>query len=310
MIALAPRYLPETARGRGRFDLTGAISATLGVGAIVFGIIHAADSSWTSATTVASIAVGVVLVIALVLGERRAAQPIMPLRLFASRERVGAYLGRFLYMGAMIGFFFFGTQYLQGVLGFSAFRAGLAFLPMSAVNFAVAMAIPRLTRRLGQGLPLATGVVLTLIGMAWLSRVGIDSSYWTAVSLPMILVGAGQGLAFAPLTSAGLVGVTGDDAGAASGLVNTFHQIGMSLGLGVLVTASANAGAIGDSARAVLADRVGVALSTGSLLLVLCLVVVIALIVPAGVKERRASRNEANEPTVNKSTHLVAVGSD
>ncbi len=303
MIVLAPRYLPETARSRGRFDLGGAISATLGVGAIVFGIIHAAESGWTSAATLASIAVGTLLVAVLVTGERRAAQPIMPLRLFASRERVGAYLGRFLYLGAMIGFFFFGTQYLQGVLGFSAFRAGLAFLPMSAVNFAVAMAIPRLTRRLGQGLPLVAGVVLTLIGMAWFSRVGADSSYWAAVGLPMLLIGAGQGLAFAPLTSSGLVGVSAEDAGAASGLVNTFHQIGMSLGLGVLVTAAAHAATSGATAQDVLAHRVGLALSAGSVLLAVCLAVVLTLVVPsARAGRRQPNTNLATSPDLVSAT--------
>ncbi|UQX87748.1 MFS transporter [Jatrophihabitans telluris] len=287
MIVLAPRYLPETTTKRGRFDLTGAICATVGVGAIVYGIIHAADASWTSPTTLASLAVGLGLVVALAHFERGAAQPIMPLRLFVSRERVGAYLGRFLYLAAMIGFFYFGTQYLQGVLGFSAFRAGVAFFPMTVVNFAVAMAIPRLTARLGLGIPLATGVAATLIGMWWLAQVGVTSSYWSAVAAPMLFIGAGQGLAFAPMTSAGISGVDADDAGAASGLVNTFHQLGMALGLGVLVTTSANSGSHLTSAAAVLTARVDTALSAGSVLLALCLIVTVALVVVPGVSVRR-----------------------
>jgi hypothetical protein len=206
----------------------------------------------------------------------------MPLRLFASRERVGGYLARFLYLGAMIGFFYFGTQYLQGVLGFSAFQAGLAFFPMTLVNFVVALAIPRLVARFGQAVPLATGVLGTLIGMFWLSRVGVSSSYWDAVALPMLLIGAGQGLAFAPLTSAGIAGVATHDAGAAAGLVNTFHQLGMALGLGILVTASANAGTGLGSAAAALTARVDTALTAGSALLVLCLLSTLTLIVPPG----------------------------
>lgn len=105
----------------------------------------------------------------------------------------------------MIGFFFYSTQYLQGVLGFSAFQAGVAFFPMTAVNFAVAMTIPRLTARLGQAVPLTAGVGLTLAGLAWLAQVQVTSSYWTFVAVPMVLIGAGQGLAFAPLTSAAAV---------------------------------------------------------------------------------------------------------
>jgi MFS family permease len=192
MILLAPRYLPETARRPGRFDLTGAVCATLGVGALVFAVIHSADASWTSPVTVAALAAGLLVLAVLVTAERRAAQPIMPLRLFASRVRVGAYLARLMYLGAMIGFFYFGTQYLQGVLGFSAFEAGVAFFPMTVVNFAVATAIPRLTARLGQAVPLAMGITLTLIGMVWLSRVSVSGSYWDTVALPMVLIGAGR----------------------------------------------------------------------------------------------------------------------
>jgi EmrB/QacA subfamily drug resistance transporter len=296
MILLAPRYLPESTRSRGRFDLTGAICATFGVGALVYGIIHAADASWSSLTTVISLAVGVILLAVLVTGERQAAQPIMPLRLFASRERVGAYVARFFYLGAMIGFFYFGTQYLQGVLGFSAFEAGVAFFPMTIVNFAVAMAIPRLTARFGQALPLAAGVLLTLVGMGWLSQVTVSSSYWGAVALPMLLIGAGQGLAFAPLTSAGIAGVATEDAGAASGLVNTFHQLGMALGLGVLITASAHSGSGLTSAPAVLTARVQTAFTTGSGLLVICLIVTLTLILPVGLIRRRQSGQASASP--------------
>ena len=184
---LAPVYLPETVRP-GRFDLTGAVCATLGVGALVFAVIGSADASWTSPVTVAA---GLAV---LVTAERCAARPIMPLRLFGSGSRVGAYLARLLYLGAMIGFFYFCTQYLQDVLGFTAVEAGVAFLPMTVVNFAVAMAVPPLTARFGQAVPLAADVTLTLIGMAWLSRLSVSGSYWDAVALPMVLIGAGQGL--------------------------------------------------------------------------------------------------------------------
>ena len=155
MIALAPRFLPETGRARGRFDVFGALSATLGVGALVFGIINTADAGWTSPVTVTAVSAGVVLLVVFVLIERRAAQPIMPLRLFASRRRTGAYVARFLYLGAMIAFFFFTTQFLQEVLGFDPLQAGIGFLPMTAVNFAVAMSIPRLAGRMPGSVPLA-----------------------------------------------------------------------------------------------------------------------------------------------------------
>lgn len=136
-------------------------------------------------------------------------------------------------------------------------------------------------------MPLATGVTLALIGMTWLSRVSVAGSYWDAVALPMVLIGAGQGLAFAPMTSAGIARVGIDDAGAASGLVNTFHQVGMALGLGVLIAASAHAGRGLTAPAAVLTAHVSTALTAGSALLALCLIATFALILPTERAGRR-----------------------
>ncbi|MCG2623166.1 MFS transporter [Arthrobacter sp. I2-34] len=296
MIALAPRFLSETGRARGRFDLFGALSATLGVGALEFGIINTAEAGWNSPVTAAAASAGVVLLIVFVLIERKAAQPIMPLRLFASRRRTGAYVARFLYLGAMIGFFFFTTQFMQEVLGFDPLQAGLGFLPMTAVNFAVAMGIPPLVRRLPGSVALLAGIVIALTGMLWLSRAGVGSSYWTGVALPMVLIGAGQGFAFAPLTSFGIIGAPAADAGAASGLVNTFHQVGTCLGLGIAVAAAATIPTEG-LAAAHLAAQVSAALTTGSVLLLLALAVTAALILPADLAAYRAKALSAEQPT-------------
>jgi EmrB/QacA subfamily drug resistance transporter len=278
MIVAARRVLGETGRRRGRFDAVGAVCATLGMGALVFGIIESAERGWTSPVTVTGLVVGAVLLVALVVHESRAEQPIMPLRLFDSRERAGAYGTRMLYMGAMIGFFYFTTQYLQDVLGFSPLQAGLGFFPMTLVNFAVAMAIPRLTARIPGAVLLLGGVAITLAGMAWLSRLDAGATYLGAVALPMLLIGAGQGLAFAPLTSAGISGVQAEDAGAASGLLNTAHQLGMALGLGVLVAVSAQAGGLGGAAE--VTAHVSAALTGSAVLLAMALLVVALVIVP------------------------------
>ncbi len=280
MIALTPKYLPETKRARGQFDLPGAILATLGVGSFVYGIIESAERGWGSPIVLGAALAGIVLLGLLVLNERRAAQPIMPLRLFASRERSGAYVARFLYLGAMIGFFYFLTQYMQAALGFTPLQAGLGFLPMTIVNFAVALSIPRLSHRFSAVLLLATGIVLTLIGMVWLSRVDPTSSYLTGIALPMVAVGAGQGLAFAPLTSAGIAGAASSDAGAASGLVNTFHQVGTSVGLAVLVAVATPAGQGSADAAARTTAEASAALSAGSVLLALSLIVSITFVRP------------------------------
>lgn len=292
MIVLAPRFIPEIARVRGRFDLGGALAATVGVGALVFGIIHAAESSWTDPVTLAALALGLASLVLLVLVESRVQHPIMPLHLFVSRVRAGGYLGRLLYMGAMIGFFFFTTQYLQGVLGFSPLQAGLGFLPMTVVNFAVALLIPAIVRRTGTTAPLLVGLAVTLIGMLWLSAITPDSSYLAAVALPMIAIGAGQGLVFAPLTSAGIHGAKSEDSGAASGLVNTFHQVGMSLGLGVLVALSAPIERVGGVVAE--SEAVAAALGGSSALLALALIVCTALIVPADLAERRRAMTAAS----------------
>jgi len=273
LVTLAPKYLPETIPAHGRFDLVGAVCSTLGTGSLVLGIIESATRGWGDPVVLGSLAVAGVLLAALVRHEARTEQPIMPLRLFADRRRWGAYVARALYLGAMIGFFFFTTQFLQGVLGFSAFEAGLAFLPMTVVNFIVALRVPRMTRRIGSGALLSVGVLATLLGMAWLSRLDPAGAYLTDVAWPMMLIGAGQGTAFAPLTSFGIAGASAADAGAASGLVNTFHQLGMALGLAALVALSAGAGD--------LADQVAHALLGSAGLLAACLVVVLVVIVPA-----------------------------
>lgn len=293
MIVLAVRYLVELPRVRGRFDVVGAVTATLGVGALIFGIISSSETGWASPRTLVSLAVGVILLVALVVNERRVDQPIMPLRLFASRARSGAYAIRFLYLGAMMGFFFFTTQFLQEVFGWSPLQAGLGFLPMTIVNFAVALSVPRLLDRLPSVVVLGAGVAVTFAGMLWLSRVDQGDSFITGVALPMVLIGLGQGLAFAPLTSYALVGISGADAGAASGLLNTFHQLGSSLGLAVLVAVGTSAAAGGVDPVRVLSQRVEVALTGSSVMIALAFVVVVLVVLPGDLAKKRADSSRA-----------------
>jgi EmrB/QacA subfamily drug resistance transporter len=278
MIAAAFRYLRETPRVPGRFDIAGAVTSTLGMTALVYGIIRSAEEGWTDTIVIVSLIAAVVLLVAFVLIEWRAAQPILPLRIFASRIRTGAFLCRMLFAGTMFGYFIYISQYMQDTLGFSPLLAGLGFLPMTVVNFAVAVLVPRLTARFGNSALIVSGLAVTLIGMIWLSRVTTDSDYITAVALPMILIGIGQGLGFAPLTAAGVTDVAPEDAGAASGLVNTAHQIGGSLGLGIMAAVAASAPALSNAA-ADTARRAGDALSTGSLLLGIAVIAAVALII-------------------------------
>ncbi|WP_281368845.1 MFS transporter [Phytohabitans rumicis] len=296
MLVAARRYLTETEHNPGRLDVFGALTSTLGMTALVYGFVRSAEAGWSDGLTVAAVISGAVLAVVFVLNEWRARQPIMPLRLFASRERSGAYLARLLFLGAMVGYFFFTTQFLQQVLGYTPLQAGLAFLPMTLVNFVVALAVPRLTRRFGNTTLLAAGIAVTVLGMAWLSRLDAGSPYLTAVALPMVLIGVGQGMAFGPLTAAGIAGVAPNDAGAASGLVNVAHQLGGSLGLGILVAVASTAGTDPGGADATLARHVATALTVGSVLLALALAAVLTLI---------ARRTPALEPSLPQQPQLT-----
>jgi EmrB/QacA subfamily drug resistance transporter len=278
LILAAPRYLPETERRPGRFDLAGAATSTLGMTAVVYGIVRAATAGWGDRLTVASLAAGAVLLALFVVNERRAVQPITPLRLFASRERAGAYVARVLFVGAMFGMFFFLTQFLQGVSGYSPLQAGIAFLPLSGVMFAMVLVVPALVARFGHARLLAGGVATALIGMVWLSQISADTPYLTGIAIPMVILGIGAGAAFTPLTAAGVAGVAPEDAGAASGLVNVAHQLGGSLGLGVLVTVFASATPAHLDARDLLAHQISASLTVGSAMLALALLVVLTVV--------------------------------
>ncbi len=279
MMLAAPRYLRETERRPGRFDIVGALSSTLGMSLLVYGIVRSASAGWSDPITVSAVAAGILLMAFLVLNEWRVEQPIMPLRLFASRERAAAYAARILFLGAMFGFWFFTTQFLQRVLGYSAFVAGIAFLPTTIPNFAAALVVPRLTNRLGNGYVLVIGLTASLVGMAWLSQVSADTAYLTGVALPMILIGIGQGSSLAPLTVSGITGVASEDAGAASGLINAAHQLGGSLGLGILVAIFAAAGSSTLGAQDLLAHRIGASFVAGALMLVMALVITFLFII-------------------------------
>jgi len=286
----ALRYLPETTPRPGRFDVAGALLSTLGMTALVYGIVRSATHGWQDTGTLVAVIGGVALLIALVVNEWRAAEPIMPLRLFAHHERAAAYLARALFLGAMVSFWFFTTQILQTLLGYRPAQAGLAFLPTTLPNFAVALAVPRLAARFGYQKILIVGLVFSILGMIGLSRVDVNSSYILGVAIPMVLIGIGQGLSLAPLTVSGVAGVQPIDAGAASGLVNVAHQLGGSLGLAALVAVFAWASK-GTAGHAAFVTGTHSAFIAGAVLCAIALLVVLSAVV------RGASGSAAN-PTV------------
>jgi len=237
----APLFLPESQRQPGRFDIAGAIASTLGMTALVYGFIRAASDGWSNRVALGAFAIAVVLLVSFVMNEARVRQPITPLRLFADRGRSGSYVSRLLLVAGMFGMFFFLTQFVQDILGFSPLRAGISFLPMTAALFTVSRLSPRLLTRFAARPLMLAGLLPVVAGMAWLSRIDPGTSYVSGVLGPMLLIGGGMGVVFVPLTMASLAGVRPQDSGAASSMVNVTQQIGGSLGLAILVTAFSTA---------------------------------------------------------------------
>jgi len=235
LLVTARAVLPETERNTGHFDLAGALTSTIGMAALVFGFVHAATSGWGQATTVGSFAVGALLLTAFVRIEMRARAPITPLRLFRNRGRVVAYISRLLLVASMFGMFFFLTQFLQDVLGYSPLVTGLGFLPLTGALFLASQTAARLSSRVSGRTLMLAGLSVSTVGLLWVSQLSPHSGYLSVLG-PLVCVGIGNGLAFVPLTALALSGVEPRDAGAASGLVNVSQQVGAALGLAVLVT--------------------------------------------------------------------------
>lgn len=303
LVFAARQVLSETPPEKGKFDVAGALTSTLGITSIVYGFIRVAEVGWTSAEVLGAFAAGVVLLVSFVLIERRVSHPIVPLRLFADRDRVAAYVTMLLVVGTMFGMFFFLTQFMQGVLAFSPLQAGLAFLPLTGLLFASSRIVPRLLGRIDGGKLMITGSVSVLAGMLWLTQVSEGTSYLGGVVGPLLLFGMGAGMIFIPLTGNALAGVQPEDAGAASGMLNVLQQVGGALGLGILVTifgtASRNSDAASripvERAREILTDGVHAAFVGSAIYAALTLAVIILGIRPW---KGRATPEAAAEPVV------------
>ncbi|MFJ7124862.1 MFS transporter [Streptomyces sp. NPDC098101] len=233
---LTPRHVKESERRPGHFDLTGALTSTIGMVALVYGFIRAADKGWRDPYTIGSFVAAVVFLAAFILVERRSQQPITPLRMFADRNRSGTYAMMLCLAAAIFGMFFFLTLFVQQVLGFSPLRAGLAFLPVSAIIAVGAGLTSNLLPRYGPKPFMVTGSVLAAAGLSWLTLTDVHSTYLGSILGPILVFGMGMGLIFVSLTIMALSNVEPRDSGAASGLLNAMQQVGGSLGLSILVT--------------------------------------------------------------------------
>jgi EmrB/QacA subfamily drug resistance transporter len=242
IVALAPRFVPEPERRRTHLDLPGAITGTAGVAALVYAFIRAASDGWGDTGTLVTLAAGIALIAAFLTIEKRARQPLMPLRLFANRNRAAAYLNFFIGPMAMMSMFFFLTQFLQEVSHFAALATGFAFLPMAVALFTMTRLIPKLLPRFGPKPLTITGTALMIGGFVWLTQLAPESDYLTSLLGPMLLMGFGAGFAFSPLNIIIMATVPQEDAGAAGGVLQTLQQVGATLGLAILVTIFGRAG--------------------------------------------------------------------
>lgn len=233
---LTPLYISESERHPGRFDIAGALTSTLGMAALVYGFISAADEGWRDSMTLGSFGAAVVLLLAFAFVETRAADPITPLRMFTDRNRSGTYVIMLSLAAAMFGMFFYIVLFVQNVLGYSPIAAGVAFLPVTVVIAIGAGLSQRFLPVLGPKPFMLVGSALAVIGLVWQTLISSDSSYVGGVLGPMLVFGFGMGLNFVTLTVTAVSGVAQHEAGAASGLLNATQQVGGSLGLSILTT--------------------------------------------------------------------------
>jgi EmrB/QacA subfamily drug resistance transporter len=237
-LAIGARYvILETERSRSRaLDVPGALTSTGGMAALVFGFIHAATYGWGATGTILSFTIAAILLTTFILIEAHTKNPLMPLRLFRSRMRVGSYIVMLVLGAAVFAMFYFLTQYVQQVLGYSPLQAGFAFLPVSAVIVVVAQIASRLVVKVGAQALIVSGTIITGFGLLMLSSLQPDSSYVAHVLPAIGLIGAGMGLVFVPITLTAVGGVAPKDSGIASAMLNVCQQVGGTIGLSALVT--------------------------------------------------------------------------
>ena len=232
---MVPRYVPAVAPRPGKhyLDILGGLSITAGLVALIVALIEGPSWGWTDAATVGCFGLAAVLIVAFMAIEARAAQPMVPLHLFRSRTFCAANLAAAAMMLGILGCFFFLSLFLQEVLGFSALRTGMAYLPLAIFIVVLAPLAGRLSARFGPRLPMATGLLCLTAGVLWISRVDGNSGYSSLIG-GLLLAGAGLGLASPPISNAAISSVPPAFAGAASGVTNMFRQVGGSVGVALL----------------------------------------------------------------------------
>jgi fucose permease len=278
-------------------DFPGAVLIT---GALMLGVYTivkpAAEQGWGSAAALGLGAASLALLAAFIAREATAANPLVPLRIFRSRNVSGANIVQALLVAGMFGMFFMGALYLERVLGYDPLEIGLAFLPTTLVMGTLSLRYSeRLITIFGARRSLVTGMVFIAAGLALFARVPVDANYVVDVLPSLIVLGAGVGVAFPSLMTLAMSGATQEDAGLASGLVNTTAQVGGALGLAVLATLSTTRTESllerGESTASALTGGYHLAFLIGAAL------VVAAIVVGLTVIERPQRQEQAQEKT-------------
>ncbi len=297
---LAGRLI-ETDRGigfRDGADVPGAVLITASLMLGVYTIVNpAAEYGWGAGRTLALGALSLALLVAFVIREATAKNPLIPLRIFRSRNVAGSNVIQVLSLAGMFGMFFLGALYLQRILGYDALQTGLAFLPVTILMGTLSVRYTdRLVMRFGARKLVLAGLALFMAGLALFTRAPIGGNYLVDILPVMVLLGVGAGLCFPALMTLAMSGATPEDAGLASGLINTTAQVGGALGLAVLATLSAaRSGALvgaGEPIAAALTSGYHLAFGIGAGLVLVSLVVAVAVLEP----ERRAEPEADLDP--------------
>ena len=236
------RYVSESrASANHGYDLPGAVTVTGGLLALVYGFTKAGTDGWGASTTVTLFAVAAVLLVAFVVIEQRVAHPLLPLRVVLDRNRGGSFLSSLLVGTALLGTFLSLTYYFQGTLHYSALKSGFAFVPFSLGIITGATLASRLLPRFGPRLVMTGGLLLGMVGLFLFTTLDVHSAYISTVLPAEVIVSLGMGLSFVAMSSTALIGVSHQDAGVASALVNATQQTGGTMGAALINTIATSA---------------------------------------------------------------------
>jgi EmrB/QacA subfamily drug resistance transporter len=236
--ALAPSLIAESrSESQTRaFDVAGALTVTAGLSVLVYALVDASDAGWGSTQTIGLLAAAAVLLALFVIVERRSDAPLVPFRIFRLRTLTGANVVGILTGASLFSMFFFISLYMQQVLGYSAIKAGLSYLPLALTIIISAGIASQLVTRIGFKPVMATGMALIAAGLVWFAQVSVGGGFLGDILGPSLLAAVGLGFSFVPQTIAAVSGIQERESGLASGLINTSQQIGGALGLAVLAT--------------------------------------------------------------------------